>query len=146
MVFRTWDSLLHALLAFRNRCYSDEFSLRCDLELFFSCSFQYTFFVILSVLTMIQCGNIIFWSCLFGILHASYICTGMSFLGLRKSFFYGFVEDLVYATDLVSSLSPCLLFEGLVFSQCPSLPVCSFPVGFFFTIFAYFLKIFIFTS
>jgi hypothetical protein len=47
---------------------------------------------------------------------------------------------------LVSSLSPCLLFEGLVFSQCPSLPVCFFPVGFFFTIFAYFFLIFIFTS
>lgn len=44
---------------------------------------------ILSVLAMRWCGNFLFWSYLFRVLHVSYICMG-------EVLFYDFVEDLIY--------------------------------------------------
>lgn len=98
--------------------YLNSFPFICN-SCFFSCSFQYFFFCTLNcVLTMICHGAFPFWSYLVGVLCASCIYMGMSFLSLGENFFYDIVKGLVYAIDLVflfliyADNLELLLFDG----------------------------------
>lgn len=97
--FRTWNALLQALLAFKVpfeklAVITMVFFFICDLCIF-SWSFQYTTCVIY---TLICCEDSLVL--LFGALYASCFRTNVSFFLFGGVFFYGLVEDLVYAIDL----------------------------------------------
>lgn len=91
---------------------------------------MFPLFYMLSVLMMICCGDFLFHSYLFGVLCASFICMGVTFLNLRKYFLWScWRYDLCPLLGNFSLSIP--IIQGFIFSWCHIFPVCSLPVLFF---------------
>jgi hypothetical protein len=127
---------LHVLLLLkfllRNYCYSVGFTFICDL-LLLSCIFQNSpLFYIFSVLTVTCLGEFPSWSCLVGVLKASYAWI-MLFLETGKIFCYYSIEYVAYAFRLYLFLLSIWMIHSLDFQWYPgdlACFICTFLVFF----------------
>lgn len=106
--------------------HSEEVS--CYSNGFFSCSFQYMFFVcIFSTLTMICSVDFLFWSCLFGVLYMPCIYKDVSFLSLGGLFSIILLKIWCMPLTWESSPSSVPVIHSC-FLWCPTFPIYSFLV------------------
>lgn len=103
--------------------YYEGFSFKWNLHFSLSAFNTLYLLYILSVLTMLFHVDF-FWSCLFCVLCASWICMDMFFLSLGKFSSIDVVKDFVYPGDLWFFLSS-IFISILAFSCCLTFPVCS---------------------
>jgi hypothetical protein len=102
--FSAQITLFHVCLAFKvsvvkSAVIFDGFTFISYL-FFLSYSLQYSFSVLCADLMIICCGEVLFWSSLFGVLEASCIWMGNSFFEIWKCFCYYFAEYITYPFGL----------------------------------------------
>lgn len=107
--------------------FSGGFSPIRDLYFLLKFSMYFPYSIYLSVLTMMCYRMFLFWSCLVGVLYASFIYMGMPFFSLGTFFFWGFAKDLVNATDL-GFFFLIYICNSNTFAGCPIFLSYSFPV------------------